>query len=114
MAEATKRKRKLAQRGGSLKRKRNKLNNLLSPLARVQFLSPTPQGSVSTVSDVCLFPLCLVGMVQGDYRRLCGVRTTEGLYHGDRGKQKCGDQIGIQECVLNPGHIGKGGMRPLS
>lgn len=52
-------------REGEASKERNKLNNLLSPLARVQFLSPTPQGSVSAESDICLFPLCLVGMVQG-------------------------------------------------
>lgn len=56
---------------GSLKRKRNKLKALPSPPARVQFLSPTSQGAeVSAAPNVCLFPLCLVRMVQPGCRGL--------------------------------------------
>lgn len=88
---------------GSLKRKRNKLKALPFPPARVQFLSPAPQGEVTAAPDVCLFPLCLVRMVQQGCRGLGGARTTEQLYPEDEGKQKCG----IQECA-QPWALGQG------
>lgn len=80
----------------SLKRKRNKLKALPAPPARVQFLSPTPQGAeVNAAPDVCLFPCVWLewySRAAGDW---IGARTTKEPYHRDRGKQKCGDQTGI-------------------
>lgn len=81
---------------GSLKRKRNKLKALPSLPARVQFLFPIPHGAeVSTAPDVCLFPCVWLEWYNRAARDWIGARTTEELYHRDRGKQKCGDQIGI-------------------
>lgn len=98
---------------GSLKRKRNKLKALPAPPARVQFLSPTPQGAeVNAAPDVCLFPCVWLewySRAAGDW---IGARTTEEPYHRAGGSRNVETKLASRS-RLTPGHLDMGRMRPL-